>query len=303
VDNFLRRDWVLRAIAVVMAIAVWSQVETTTNPIEKRTYTGVPITVTGEAPGRVARVQPSVGAVEVQGPASVFNGLSSSDIGLSVDVRGYEAGTRLLPVTVHLPPGTAVLTQSPARARVTIYPVEAFRRQVVVTASGHPAAGLYVSGLAYPPSVEVLGPSDLLATVVAVRGTVSLDGASGSFTRVVSLAPVDAQGRMVAGVRLDPAAVAVSVTLARYPAKTVPVTVQLTGAVPPGYAVTASAVSPTAVAVYGPANVLSGLTGLQVAVSVDGRRQTFTTSVPVPVPPGATADPHAVTITVDIAPR
>jgi YbbR domain-containing protein len=302
-DNFLRRDWVLRVIALVVAVVVWAEVGGAANPIVTHTYAGVPIAVSGESPGQVARLRPSVGTVVVAGAASVVNSLTPAALSLSVDVSGLRAGTRRLPLRARLPSGAAVVSLNPQAVEVTLIPGAAFRRQVEVASSGVPAVGNYVAGLEYAPSVTVSGPRTALRRVVAVRAVVSVAGASATFVQEVRLTPVDAQGRAVAAVTAEPAAIPVTVQIKSYPSRAVAVSATVTGVPAPGFTVTGVSVHPSEVVVYGPTAALAGITSVAVRpLSVTGFSTGFTRTMPLVLPPGVVSPVEEVAVSVQISP-
>lgn len=303
-DNFLRKDWVLRIIAIIMAIVVWAEVSGSSDPIVSRTYAGLPIAVVGEAPGQVARLDPSVGTVVVAGPQTVMNTFSRAAVVLSVDVGGLAPGTHRLPIRVRLPAGTAVTMLAPGSTVVTILPRASFRRQVEITSVGTPAVGSYVADIVYRPSVTISGPRQYVRRVVAARAAVSVAGADRSFIQYVHLTPVDGRGQPVAGVTAEPAVIAVQVLIRSYPSRKVTVVAEAKGVPANGYRVVGITVTPRTVTLYGPAASLASIRSVAIPpIAVSGFSTGFTRTLPLPLPPGIMAAPSVVSVTVDIAPK
>ncbi len=111
------RDWfdagTVRRLLFALALAAlfWGWVTYLEDPETSRTLTGVPLTLVGRADGLVvvdeARLPPVT--VEVRGPRSVMDGLTSGDLRATVDLRGITApGTYELPVEVRGPRGTRI---------------------------------------------------------------------------------------------------------------------------------------------------------------------------------------------------
>ncbi|MCY0865131.1 MAG: CdaR family protein [Sulfobacillus sp.] len=305
-DRLLENDTVLKILSVIAAIFLWFQAgPLQTQPINHEIG---PIPVGFPTPNphlTVISIQPSTVTVTVKGPPAAFTGTAASDVYAIVNLAGLtKSGTYSLKVVASVPPNTSLVSVSPNRVIVTVARLGASRAPVAIRTSGTLAPGYQLTGTDTAiKSATISGPVNDLNQVRQVVGTLVLNGQTSSFQSPVVLEPVNAAGRLVPHVEVNPPTVTVNATVqAIPPQKVLPVVGQYTGQPAPGYKITQIAVYPATVTVTGPSSILNGLTHLNTpAISVAGATGTVSKTVAVTLPNGvALVNSGTVTVTVTI---
>jgi YbbR domain-containing protein len=307
-DRLLGNEWLVRLLALVLAILVYVQAQGTGGGTAQRTIDGVPVQALGVPPNLVVlSVQPQTVQVTVSGPLALINRLNTSEFTAWVNVAGASVGSQAFFAQVSVPSGVQLVTYNPADISVTTDQKKQQMTPVVARLQGQPAEGFAVAGApdVEPADVVLQGPQSAVDRVAQTQVTIPVDGRrAGSFTVNAEPQPVDASGRVVPGVDVAPSTVNVTVTVSAVAVqRSLTVQAALTGQPAAGYRVTAVSVSPPAVTVAGPGNALAGVTSAGTGpVSVAGATGPVHVLVPVVPPQGAmSVVPAQVAVTVDVS--
>ena len=119
----------------------------------------------------------------------------------------------------------------------------------------------------------VSGPSSAVERVVAARADVVIQATGIDVDQDVQLVPVDALGEVVSPVNLEPETARITIPVVTDNlSRSVTVTPVITGAPPPGYAISSVVVEPLVVTIEGDADALADLVRIDTeAIPVDGR--------------------------------
>lgn len=223
-----------------------------------------------------------------------------------------EPGTYEIPVDVSTElESVDILGVEPTWIEVEL---EAIREHVVpveITVRGEPELGYRADKPeVVSDTVKVRGPASQVNRVQQVVATVMLQGDEKEMAEaaVVSLTPVDAEGKRVNGVTLNPERVPVRVPIRRlFNYKEMVVNVDVLGDPAPDYYVARVDINPDVVRVVGSASTLDDLPGVlsTVPISIQGRTEDVIERLPLKLDPGiATVYPSepAVQVTVEIEP-
>ncbi len=287
-DRLLENDLAVKLVSVLLAVILWLQVAREV-PETQRSIPGVPVEVRNLPPGLEAvAVSPATVTVVARGRGRSFVSLTEEDFVAQVDLSGARAGRAAYRVDrVTVPKGVTLVGFSPEEVMVTLEEVAEKEVPVRVRIAGEPAGGFEAGTPAVVPALVVVrGRASLLAALREAGVEVSLAGARET---VVVRRPVnlfDARGQPLAGVRVVPEEVSVTVPVWHATeAREVPVRPVVTGEPASGYAVLRVEVSPSSVRVRGPGVAEGGPAEVVTEpVSVAGARRDVRATVSL-VPP------------------
>lgn len=305
-DRLLENNTVLKIVSVIVAIFIWIQATSNQANFSVRPMASIPVATDNLNPHlTVMSVTPPDVSVEIKGPPSAVGSVTLAQVQAFVNLSQLKGpGTRSLKVSVAVPANVGVYRVTPARVDVTVAKIGQQKVPVTLKVGGSPPDGYELSG--YTASLKqatISGPTGALKDVTSVTGTVSLGSRSHSFTADVVLRAMNAAGKMVPRVQVNPATDAVNVIIKpKPPQKVLPVVSQLTGQVASGYKISQITVYPSSVTVSGSTKSLAGLTRLDtIPINVTGASKTITEAVPVVVPKGTRlVSSGAVQVTITI---
>lgn len=208
-----RQLWGLRALALVLAVALWFVLSYEQR--EVRSEKQVDASVSYVRPESVVILdQVQQAEVLLSGPQDEVGRVSASDVSVQVDLRGSPIGAvtvNLGPDNVRLPPGLRVERVRPNTLQLTLDRQITIRLPVEPEIVGEPAAGATVGEPTVTPAeVAVTGPESQLATLEAVQtAPVSLDGHAIAFEEMVPIVLPD----ILAIREIEPPRVRVSIPL------------------------------------------------------------------------------------------
>lgn len=221
--------------------------------------------------------------------------VSSDSFVATVDLAGVDpnAGPQLVDVDLESIAGSEVspITWFPRRIRVDLDPIRSKPVPVVVDSGTVPADLTTDEPVIGARTVTVSGPASLVDQVVLAQATVSIEPSGFDIDRDVALVPLDAAGEKVSEVDLDPETVRVTIHVFENTAsRTLPVTVPVVGAPPPGFILGAITTDPAAVSVGGEAAELGPLQFIQTdAVPLTNRTSDIVVRVALDLPEGIVA--------------
>lgn len=254
----LRRDWPAKVGAVAAALIVWWVASSDPTTTAQRSLL-VPLEVVGAAADEVAVGVPARVEVVISGPGARMDRLRADDVEAMLDLEGVD-GEFARDVEARVPGALRLIRVVPAEV---IGRLEAVRAQQfeVVPYLGPLAQGTVSSSVVIEPATVTVEARDpVLAIVDAVLAPVAA-GADGA-TEVV-LVPVDADGRPVVEARVVPETARVTIeTVATRERSVRPVAL----ASPDDPRLSVEVVTPTQVALVGPADLLAGIDAVAAEV-------------------------------------
>ena len=242
------------ALALLLAVVVWAVAVNEENPNEEKLFPATVKVEPGETPENLILVEQDITqtAVTIRAPRSVWETLVAGQIHVTADLAGLSPGEYVIPLRAQLDVSIGQVTKlNPAAIRVTLESRATRELPVSVEQVGEPARG-YEAG---PYDLSALtavvsGPASAVDRVSKVAATISLDGLKTDLQKDVALDPVDASGKPVAGVSLEPVSVRVKVPITQKQGfRDVAVTVDYAGQVAAGYRITNITVAPPVITV------------------------------------------------------
>lgn len=110
----------LRILALILAIGVWSQIYPPMNPVGTRVVTDVPVSAVNVRPGTAAQPVDHNVTVNLRGAQSVLANLRPEQIVAQIDVHRGGPGLHRDAVVVYVPAGSEVIWIRPQTVAVTI---------------------------------------------------------------------------------------------------------------------------------------------------------------------------------------
>ena len=194
-------------LAFVLALVAWVAAVDAVDPISERPFpTPLEIDYRGLADDLIITSEyPTSANVFVRAPNSTWDTLAEADIELYIDLTDIAAGDYRAFIQNNVRTSSARVTSTePDAVRLTIEELAYSTVPVEIIISGDPALGYsHESPIVSPQELDITGPEASVTRVNSLQGEVNLGGRSESFEQLVSLTPVDSEGRVVDGIQLD----------------------------------------------------------------------------------------------------
>ena len=314
--RWLLENGSLILLAIIIAVVVWVAAESENDPIIEDDYAQpIPVEVENQAPGThlVEGWQQEV-SVRLRAPQSVWNQLEPGDfravLDLAPNMSRLEPGEWDVEAQVFLDLETAILLKvEPKFIRIELEPIREREVPVVIEIRGEPDLGYQAEEpVVDSGTVTISGPGSQVDLVVQVASSISLQGARQTVLGEVPLIPLDANGKSVNEVSLEPERVLVRVPVTQQPNfKQMAVNVEILGQPAPDYRVTNVSYSPSIVSVIGSPLILDELPGVvdTVPISIQDRTEDVVERLALELPPGVSvvdSNDLAVQVTIEINP-
>lgn len=215
--RFQRGSWGLRVFAIAFSILLWAMAPRpqvidgggTSGVVERPVL--APVEVRGLAEGFEVTESPDWVTIRLRGTRLLP--IDVERVQVYVDMSHRRAGVHNVPVTVIPPVGTHVAEVDPAFVDVHVEPVLAKEFPVNVAALGLPSEASVEVLTPEPSRVQVVGRAGRIELVAEVIAPVRLQAAAGMQSGEVAVQAVDAEGLVVAGVRVIPERVFVTIVV------------------------------------------------------------------------------------------
>jgi YbbR domain-containing protein len=268
-------DLIRLVSSLVLAFLLWGWVTTREDPQITRTFPNLPIQVP-ELPDSLIVVGslPTV-TIEVKGPRSVINRVTSNDVSASLDVDDIDkAADYTVAVEVTAPDGVWKKKSTPSQVQIHIETSVTQQFSIVTKVAGTLNPSRRVGQISPDPSeVTVRGPQSVVSRIDHIELPIEIGERARDFTGTFNPVAVDSSGQQLTGVAISPDTVTASVQI-EAAGKSVAVFTQLVGSPAEGFDVVDRTVNPSTVLVDGPQKLLDGLVVLQTEpVDITGARE------------------------------
>ena len=155
--------------------------------------------------------------VTLRGKKNELERVSPDMISATIDLQGYEAGSKRIPIDVN-PEGLSSLVNiegvSPSSILVNIDKVVSRDFEVVVDTKGNPEEN-YMKGdyQLSSPKVQVTGAASQIGIIDSIKTSIDIDGKNKGFTVTNPLYAVGANGERLTNVTMKPDVVTISVPI------------------------------------------------------------------------------------------
>ena len=243
--------------AFILAVIVWVSAVVASDPNQENVLARpVPIEIIGQNPGlQIMNDLASEVTLTLNAPTSVWTELNSDPQAVRawIDLSGLEAGEHTVTVQIQIGPRLVrQVRQDPEELTVQLENIITKVLPITVQVRGTPPTGYKPQDtLVDPVEATVVGPQSAVDRVNELRVALDISGLSDTVTRAMTPTAVDAEGRTVSAVTINPSSVTVTqpITLLggyRY----VIVRAISTGQVANGYRLTNIFVSPVGVVAF-----------------------------------------------------
>jgi YbbR domain-containing protein len=299
--------------SLILAFFVWVIATFQSDPIQQARFPGrVDIRLTPDAGLLIISpaTQNRTASLVIRAPKSVYDLLSTEEIEVWADLSGLGPGEHTVELQARLArPQASVIDISPSLMRLTLEAAD--QRQIPLRAlvTNEPPAGYSREEPVFDVNLNqvlVSGPASKVDEVVAAQVSLDLGQQRNPYQTDLKLAPVDADGNVVADVTLDPQIVHVTVAIRRRDdVREVAVRPTIDGTPPEGYVLNALSYDPQVILVSGSPAQLANLpeTLSTQPINLSDRTTNFEVEVPVVLPDDSllVLSGQNVTVSVEIS--
>ena len=302
-------------ISVILATGVWYIAVTSSDPIDTRRFTGIPIqfipsdtTVMTNSPSRFV-------TVEIQGSQSAVTSRRSEDIVVRADLTSLGAGTHTVPLDVKVawPESISIRRQEetrPSQITVELEPIETISKPLNIVVVELPPLGFRNDD----PETEIQeiqfsGAASVVSEIVEIRGDLDLSPHRSPIELDVRPYAVNAEGDRVIGIELESPTVTIAVNITRRDdVRQIAVRPNVrVDTLPAGFTLASVSPDPRSLFVGGPPVQLSNIadTLFTVPISLEDRQTDFELSVPVQLPSDdlfVMGGENSITVTIELLP-
>ncbi len=289
--RFFSRNTTPKIVSIIFALVMWLYVMGEVNPEAIEEWKNVNVQILNVEEMRQAGLV-IIGQtdftvnVKVKGKRNDLYKISSKDMVVRADIRGFRKGVNSVPLEYSAPTNINVEDISPKEIKVTLDEIVKRQKPVVVNSVGQAAQGYEpTQAIVSPSEVMVEGPESLVNTVSSVVADVNLKDKLEDIKDRLPLKAVNSEGKEVNGVQVITKFV--EVTLPIYKLKEVPIVVELEGSPRENFKITNIASTPGFVVIKGPKNLVDQINEIKTeGVVVDGIEETTTKNITLILPEG-----------------
>jgi YbbR domain-containing protein len=275
------RSWLLKNIdikllSVFLAIILWLYVVSGENPIVE-SFIDVSLTAANLKEDLVVKEFPSTVSVGIKGPKNIINNVSSHQI------TGIVNFSEINKVGQY-PKRTEIIKIIPSEIKADIERILTKEVEVEYSLIGIPEKGysLAEEPKIIPSKVKIIGAQSILESVKQEICTIDISGIKEDFNKKIKINAIDVNGNEVKGVKIEPDAVEVSISLSLgYPEKILPVKPRIIGKPAPGYYISQILAKPDEIKIFGNYSKINNLEFLEtIPINVSGITKTLSVKVP-----------------------
>ncbi|MCM3164798.1 YbbR-like domain-containing protein [Metabacillus litoralis] len=318
-DRLMNNHWVMRIIALFLAIMLYASVNIesgsqggtqSTNPfnsspsLDKATVTDVPVVTYFDQENLVVTGVPETVNVTLEGPTvALTKARTVKDFEIYADLNKLSIGTHRVQLKMKNLSEDLEASINPSTITVSIeekvtkdFPVEVDFTNEDKLEEGYTPDQPIVN----PNSIRVTASKEVIDRIETVQATVNLETAKETINQESRITIYDSDGNILP-VEVEPSVVDVTVPI-KSPSKTLPFKISREGELEKGLSILSIEPNPKEITVYGPLDVLEKYEFLDgIKVDLSEIQKDTTIEVDVPVPEGITkVSPEKIKIEIDI---
>lgn len=300
--NKLDKRWQLKIVCLLLAIILWFLIINEQNPVSEGSYT-VPVVIENLDSQYITSNVPKTVYVRLSGPRNTIINVGPSDIKAYIDLADAQEGDMDVPIRIEIPSGTELKKQNMATAKITVdvYAVREFNLTPHLV--GKMDKDSFISNLKIvPEKVVVSGARRLIQKVDKAVVEIPVGDKNEDFSLMAQIHLLAADGSKVDGLEMTPWQSNLRVSIGHNAAsKKVPVHVTSYGTVSDGVTLKALKADPDEVEVRGDANVLQGVSRIDLTpVNVQGLAEDKEWKILVSPINGVIVNPDVVDVTATV---
>ncbi|PGT81562.1 MULTISPECIES: CdaR family protein [Bacillaceae] len=318
-DRLMNNHWVMRIIALFLAIMLYASVNIesgsqggtqSTNPfssspsLDKATVTDVPVVTYFDQENLVVTGVPETVNVTLEGPTvALTKARTVKDFEIYADLNNLSIGTHRVQLKIKNLSEDLEASINPSTITVSIeekvtkdFPVEVDFTNEDKLEEGYTPDQPIVN----PNSIRVTASKEVIDRIETVQATVNLETAKETINQESRITIYDSDGNILP-VEVEPSVVDVTVPI-KSPSKTLPFKISREGELEKGLSILSIEPNPKEITVYGPLDVLEKYEFLDgIKVDLSEIQKDTTIEVDVPVPEGITkVSPEKIKIEIDV---
>lgn len=297
--SLIQRNLAAKIVALLVAVILWGYVMNEQNPSTEGSFTAQVQLVNVPEGYKVTQGTDKV-KITVRGARSLFVSNSDADFEARVDLREAKEGKGEYKVRIKMPQGFELVDVQPGTVEVNLDPIVRRKVRADINVNGSPASGVTVAKVNQASSeVMVEGPSSAVSEVERLIGYVGLTSKNDAdFALQVPLTAINADGKEVSGVTIQPATMYVTVQMARGLTKKIVTIHPVSEAdLPANLELVSMKPNPLQIEVAGAENIIAGLTAVNTEkITLADVLQNTDKTVKLALPPGVTVTNHDVLV-------
>lgn len=259
-----KNDTKLKILSVLLAIFMWTFVINSTNPTVNKTYRNIPVVIKNqddlEKSGYtiVGNDETLTTNVKLRGTREKLVGLKPSNIYASIDIKNVKEGIQSAEIKVDTLSGITVDELEPEEINLNIQKVieKSLPINLIISDQIKDGKIVEVNELS-PQEIKVKGPASFVNKIdraeVKIEDMDLLDGKIHSMPVTI----LDRSGNKLSGLNVSQDDINVSFLV--YETKKVPVNINTTGTITPGFEESSREVSPNSIIIKGPESVIKDI--------------------------------------------
>lgn len=297
-DKWMDSPWFIRAIALVLAILLFTSVNNELNGTsrdigfaqnsDEQTVQGVPVEIYYDTSNLIVYGAPKKVNVTISGPKSIVeNTKAVRDFSVYLDLRNAKIGSQRVKLKTKDLSDKLKAKIDPAYVNVSVQEKVSVNYKVEPEFNQHLLSEGYEAGTPSidPQTVKITGGKDVIGQISYVKASIDWNGEINStFTRDATVQVLDKDLNKL-DVSVEPDTVQITVPIDN-PSKTVPITVNPVGQEGSNIAIKSITANPKTVKIYGRNDVLKAIDALPVNVDISKITKSQDISVPLSPPDG-----------------
>lgn len=205
--NRLKNNTKIKLISLLSALVLWLYVMTVEDPIETRTFSDIPVTITNMSvlEERGLTIYPKeelLADISIRANLSSLRPINRNNIYIYGRLDDPKEGKNVVYLQANLPERVNKYDIKPNVITLDLEKVVNEKRSISVDVEGEPK--INIDNIATnKKTVDVSGPRTLVNKVTSIKATLDASDKYKDFSTKLKLVPVDANGDEVKGVKLD----------------------------------------------------------------------------------------------------
>ncbi|MCU9816608.1 CdaR family protein [Paraclostridium sp. AKS73] len=206
-ENRLKNNTKIKLISLLSALVLWLYVMTVEDPVETRTFSDIPVTITNMSilEERGLTVYPKeelLADISIRANLSSLRPINRDNIYIYGRLDDPKEGKNVVYLQANLPERVNKYDIKPNVITLDLEKVVNEKRSISVDVEGEPKTNIDNIDI-NKKTVDVSGPRTLVNKVTRIKATLDASDKYKDFSTKLKLVPVDANGDVVKGVKLD----------------------------------------------------------------------------------------------------
>jgi YbbR domain-containing protein len=301
--NKLKNNTKIKLISLLSALVLWLYVMTVEDPVEVRTFSDIPITITNMSmlEDRGLAIYPKeelFADISIKGNLSSLRPINRDNIYIYGRLDDPKEGKNAIYLQANLPERVNKYDIKPNVITVDLEKVVDEKRSIEVDVKGKPDTNID-NIETNKKTINITGPRSVVNKVTNIKATVDVDKKKKDFSTKLKLVPVDKYGNEVEGVKLEEDFIVATVKLLQQ--KIVPVKLKLEETDGNGADIKNYKIYPNEVTIEGKKEALDKVSSINTQpVKIEDLKNANSVEVALDIPDGIKVDNNISTVKIDI---